>query len=109
MREVNIPVAVRLYYSKLSLSNKDIKAIFSIKADSTAVEIKKEVVKYWAKQAEGINPVNHNNRLDTERAFVAWGLDIENLERRLKKLQKLKMLNDEENNITLCGFAGVEL
>lgn len=92
MREVNIPVAVKMYYEKISLSNKDIKEIFSIKADSTAVEIKKEVIKYWAEKDDGINPVNHNNRLDTERAFEAWGLDIANLEYRFKKLQKLKFL-----------------
>ncbi len=92
MRQVNIPLAVRIYYEKLSLSNQDIKAIFSVKADSTAVEIKKEVVKHFV--GTDINPINHNNRLDTERAFEAWGLDINNLERRLKKIRKLDLMQN---------------
>lgn len=94
MREVNIPIAVRMFYSKISLTNKDIKAIFSVSADSTAVEIKKEVINYWAKKENGVNPVNHNNRLDTERAFEAWGLDIDKLEYRLKRLRRLNLLDE---------------
>ena len=85
--QVNIPAAVRLYYEKLSLSNKDIKAIFSVTSDCSALKKKREVIAYFAEK--DINPIHSiNNKLDTYRAFEAWGLDISDLEKRLKKLKQ---------------------
>lgn len=86
--QVNIPVAVKLYYETFSLSNKDIKAIFNVKSDCSAIRKKREVIEYFAGTDE--NPIHSiNNKLDTWRAYEAWGLKIEDLERRLKKLRQL--------------------
>lgn len=91
---VNIPVAVRYYYEKISLNNKDIKKIFNVTADTTAIKKKREVVEYFAGTDE--NPIHSlTNRLDTWRAFEAWGLDINELEKRLKKLRQYGFI--EEN------------
>ena len=34
--------------------------------------------------------------VNTEAAYAAWGLDINDLENRLKKLEKLKLLQCKE-------------
>ncbi len=92
--DVNIPIAVRYYYEKISLSNSDIKKIFNVTADCTATKKKREVIAYFAEQ--GINPVHSlTNRLDTWRAYEAWGLKIEDLEQRYKKLKKLGFFLEE--------------
>lgn len=86
MREVNIKKAVELYYSRLALSNKDIKDIFSVKSDSTVAQIKKEVMTFFA---DGdVNPV-FGSRLKTHETYIAMGLDIKDLENRYRKLKKL--------------------
>ena len=92
---VNIPIAVRYYYEKISLENKDIKAIFGVTADTTAIRKKREVIAYFAPQ--GINPIHSfTNRLNTWRAFEAWGLDINELEKRLKKLRQYGFVEDDK-------------
>ena len=92
--QVNIQAAVRIYYEKLSLGGKEIREIFGFKSDSAATKKKKEVIAYFAKQ--DINPIHTvNNRLDTWRAFEAWGLDISDLEKRLKKLKQFGYISSE--------------
>lgn len=86
MREVNIIKAVELYYSRLALSNKDIKEIFSVSSDSTVAQIKREVMSYYANG--DTNPV-FGSRLKTHEMYVAMGLDIKDLENRYRKLKKL--------------------
>jgi hypothetical protein len=89
MRQLNIAIALELYYERLTLSNKDIKSIFGITSDSTATKIKNEVVSYFAESEK--NPISAlNGRIKTECAFEAWGVDIKNLELRFRKLQKIK-------------------
>mgnify|MGYP003306362444 CR=1 FL=1 len=92
MREVNIARAVELYYSRLALSNKDIKEIFSVKSDSTVAQIKREVMTYFANS--DVNPI-FGSRLKTYETYIAMGLDIKDLENRYRKLRRL--LPDFEN------------
>lgn len=92
---VNIPIAVRYYYEKISLENKDIMAIFNVTSSATATKKKREVVEYFAGTDE--NPIHSlTNRLDTWRAFEAWGLDINELEKRLKKLRQYGFVEDDK-------------
>lgn len=84
----DIAVAVRMYYEKISLGNAEIKELFGITSSSTVSRYKREVVEYFAKK--DMSPYCRSSRLDTYRAYEAWGLDINDLEKRLKKLQKLK-------------------
>lgn len=86
MREINIAKAVELYYSRLALSNKDIKQIFSVASDSTVAKIKREVMTFFADA--DVNPL-YGSRLKTHETFVAMGLDIKDLENRYRKLKKL--------------------
>ena len=84
----DVELAVKIYYEKISLKNADIKNLFGVTSNKTVARYKNEVIEYFA-QGE-INPVHRDNTLDTWRAFEAWGIDINELEKRLKKLQKLK-------------------
>ena len=102
---VNIPIAVRYYYEKLSLKNSDIKEIFNIKSDSAAIKKKHEVIEYFADKDE--NPIHSiNRRLDTWRAYEAWGLQIADLEKRLKKLRQYGFSSEEVKGCTDTSASG---
>lgn len=87
-KPIDIEFAVRLYYERIWLENADIKNLFNVNSSSTITKYRREVLNYFADK--NINPLHRNNKLDTWRAYEAWGLDIEELEKRLRKLQKLK-------------------
>ena len=89
---VNVAKAVSIYYTRISLGGQEIRDIFGIKSGATVTRLKKEVIKYFADK--DINPVHSlTNRLDTARAYEAWGLDIEELEKRFKKIQKYNLVS----------------
>lgn len=97
--DVNIPIAVRYYYEKISLSNSDIKEIFCVTSDCSAIKKKREVIEYFAGTDE--NPIHSlTNRLDTWRAYEAWGLDINDLEKRFKKLKQYGFHSGEVRTCT---------
>lgn len=87
---INIEVAVRMYYEKISLTNADIKTLFGVTSNRTIAKYKNEVVNYFAKT--DVDPVHYNRTLDTWRAFEAWGIDIAELEKRLSKIRRLDKL-----------------
>lgn len=82
----SIDTAIRLYYEKPELTNKDIEALFGKLGKSTVAKLKnkgreqmvKDNVKVWNAQ-----------RVNTAAAYKAWGLDIDDLEHRHKKLKQL--------------------
>lgn len=95
-QQVNIEEAIRIYYERLSLSGQDIKDIFGVKSSATVHRKKQEVLDYFADK--DINPIHSiNNKLDTCRAFEAWGLDIDDLVRRYRRLQKLGFVKEGQD------------
>ena len=78
MRSPDIEMAVRLYYEKPEITNADIKELFGT-GETQTIKIKKAVkeemekrgVKSWLPHSE------------------VWGIDIDNFEKRLKKLRTL--------------------
>lgn len=94
MTRVRIPAiadlatAIRLYYSKLELSNADIRELFPETGKSTILKLKKKAQEYMTEKgtlAYGGYSVN------TRDAYSAWGLDIADIEKRYEKLKKLEM------------------
>ena len=60
--------------------------------NATATEMKKPVRR---KQVEENVMVLDKNCVNTELAFKMWGIDIEDIERRVKKLEKLGLCEQE--------------
>lgn len=82
----SIELAIRLYYERTELSNPEIKALFGT-GDNTVCKLKR---KARGLMNERGTPVWNAQRVNTEVAYEAWGLDIKNLEYRLKKLKALE-------------------
>ena len=85
----DIDTALRLYYEKDELDNKDITTLFNGIAPSTVCSMKKEVL---AKMDEKKIPRFRYHTVNTEVAYEVWGIDVENLEKRRAKLIKLGLL-----------------
>ena len=85
----DIETAVRIYYEKIELSSKDIQELFpGAKGASTITRLKGKARERMAEEGALV----YNSRcVNTEVAFRAWGLDIEDLEKRLAKLRRLKL------------------
>ena len=90
----DIPNAIRIYYEKHELTSADIKELFGCCA-ATAKKMKD-----MARKLMGERDVPNWNALavNTDCAFEAWGLDIDDLERRYKKLLKYGMVKNENPN-----------
>ena len=92
-RQFSIETAIELYYSQNELSNKDIMKIFGCSA-CYASQMKKRVEKRMTE--EKAHPVVFEAKnVNCEYAFYAWGLDINELVEKYKKLQKFRKLKGE--------------
>lgn len=87
MRNPDIKTAVKIYYTKPEIGTKEIMELFSVKG-TKALQMKNEVRK--VKAEKGVK-VWLPHSVNTEVAFEVCGLNIINLEARLKKLQRLGM------------------
>ena len=82
----DIDTALKLFYEKDELDNKDIKTLFKGISDSTVNSMKKEVLAEMDKRA---TPRFRYHTVNTEVAYEIWGIDVESLEKRRAKLIKL--------------------
>lgn len=87
MRKLNIEAAVRLYYETTELRNKDIGEIFGLKSVPAIIRLKEPV---FEKQAEYNYHSYYAGAVRTDIAYEVWGFDIDDLEKRLKKLDALE-------------------
>lgn len=87
MRSPDIKTAVRIYYTKPEIVTDDIRKLFSV-GKSTAQKLKNQVRNVMAEKGVKVwLPYSVNTKV----AYEMWGLDIADLENRLKKLQRLGM------------------
>ena len=86
--------ALRIYYDRLELSNKDIKELFpDVKSNATITRLKHIARDLMVKESIlSLNPMYVNTRA----AFRAWGIDPEDLEARLTKLRRMKLTADRQ-------------
>ena len=85
MRSRDSEMAVRLYYEKPEITNADIKELFST-GETQTIKIKKAVKEEMEKR--GVKSwLPHS--VNTVIAYEVWGIDIDNFEKRLKKLRTL--------------------
>jgi hypothetical protein len=88
MRSPDIEMAVRLYYEKPEITNADIKALFST-GETQTIKIKKAVKEEMENHLISPNEQEVPHSVNTEIAYEVWGIDIDNFEKRLKKLRTL--------------------
>lgn len=89
----SLETAIRLYYDKLELSNKDIMALFGKMSSSTMAKLKRAAN---ALIQERDTPIWNAQRVNTEVAYEAWGLDIKKLEYRYNKLKAMNFIEKSE-------------
>ena len=84
----NIRTALKLYYTHSELGNKEIAELFGNRSTATISRLKKLVKNEMLKTdtlSYGMYKVN------TPLAYKIWGIDIIDLEQRMKKLQELNL------------------
>ena len=91
---MNIPAmtsvtnAIRIYYEYPELGNKEITELFGKHSSATVAKLKNAVKEEMIKQ----EVLSHGmNKINTEIAYQVWQIDVDDLERRVKKLRSLKM------------------
>lgn len=86
MQMPDIKKALELYYTKTEISSADIRSLFGC-CPATATKLKAQVKKAMAeKEIRTWLPGN----VDIKTAYEVWHIDVEELEKRLAKLSKLK-------------------
>lgn len=86
----SIETALQIYYSRTSLNNADVKKIFNSKLSSATVSRLKALAR--DRMAEKGIPAWNGADVDVVSAYEAWHIDVSDLEKRLRKLNELKIL-----------------
>lgn len=81
----SIKRAIEIFWLNLELRSKEIKELFGC-SNNTAKRLKNIAMEYITENGVVIWD---KGRVNTKAAFIAWGLDIKDLERRQKKLEEL--------------------
>lgn len=91
----SIETAIRLYYERIELDNDDIRELFG-KLGSATISKLKNVVRERMRERD--TPIWNAQRVNTEDAYAAWGLDIASLERCYKKLCSMNMRKGNDSD-----------
>lgn len=90
---INIPqpleleTALEIYYSYSEIGNAEIRRLFGKLSNATIVKLKRLV---HEKMAEMEKPIYNPTSVNTEVAYMVWGLDINKMEANYKKLVRLR-------------------
>lgn len=86
----DIRKAVELYYSRAQLNSNDVSELFGGVSKSTVCHLKQSARNLM--KEKGL-PIWDSKHVETKAAYEAWGLDIDDLEYRYKKLISLGLSN----------------
>ena len=93
-RSMNIPDisgienALRIYYKHSELGNQQITELFGKRSSATISRLKRAVKNEMAKR----NVLSYGmNKVNTSVAYEVWGIDVADLEKRMKKLKNLEL------------------
>jgi len=87
---ISIDEALKIYYTNTEIGNKEITTLFGTLSPATVSKLKKSAKEEMNKRdilSYGMHKVN------TSVAFEIWGIDVNDLEKRRKKLVELKLLH----------------
>lgn len=91
-RIASVAVAVELYYSTYALYTRDIQRLFPTASRTTVSRLKAAARDYT--RAHGLLLID-NKSAPTDDAYKAWGLDIDALEAKYKKLKRLGLIPEK--------------
>ncbi len=81
-----IDAAIRIFYQYPEIGSKEMAELFTCHSRSTINRLKKLAYEQMIQD----NVYRHGMyKINTSSAYKAWGIDIEDLEKRRSKLQKL--------------------
>ena len=86
----SIENALRIYYSHSEIGNAEIKSLFGKNSSNTIARLKRYARDEMMQRnvpSFGINKVN------TAVAFDVWGIDVEDLEKRMEKMKALGLIS----------------
>ena len=86
MKMPNPEKALKLYYTQTEINNAEIRELFSCNS-TTATRLKRSVQDEMSKT--GVRTWLPGN-IDVKTAFKVWRINVDDMEQRLLKLQKLK-------------------
>jgi hypothetical protein len=84
----SIDNALKIYYTHSEIGNQQINELFGKRSSATVSRLKRAVKNEMAKRdviSYGMNKVN------TPIAYEVWGIDVADLEKRMKKLKNLEL------------------
>lgn len=82
----SIEVAVELYYGTIALYTEDVKRLFPGASDATVSRLKKVAREHTRELGRMLIDMKS---VPTEDAYEAWGLNIDTLEAKYKKMKRL--------------------
>lgn len=85
-KTAGLDVVLRLYYENPELGTKEIKQLFPTAGNNAIAKLKKIA---RDKMAERAIKSFRAHAVNTQVAYEAWGIDVEDAERRITKLKKL--------------------
>lgn len=92
---LNVEVALEIYYSMPEIGNAEIAEIFGLSKKSTvAIAARKRAAREFMikNDMKSWDPAS----VKTKAAYEAWGIDVDELEKSFKALQRLKKLKVNE-------------
>lgn len=84
----SLETALRLYYTRIELCNRDILELFGDLSTATVSRLKSKAREQMA--ADGV-PSWSGFGVNTQSAYRSWGIDIDNIEARYTKLKELNL------------------
>jgi len=84
----NIENALKIYYENAEIGNKEIKKLFGNRSSVTISRLK-TLVK--AEMLKRNMPTFNAYKVNTPIAYDVWGIDVNDLENRMKKIKELSL------------------
>jgi len=84
----SIENALKIYYENAEIGNKEIKILFGNRSSATISKLKNLVKIEMIKRNI---PTFNAYRVNTAIAYDVWGIDINDLENRIKKIKELSL------------------
>jgi len=85
---ISIKDALKIYYENAEIGNKEIKCLFGNRSTATISRLKRHVK---AEMIKRDMPTFSAYKVNTAIAYDVWGIDVIDLENRMKKIKELSL------------------